>query len=94
MKRELEGAQRERDKADLDRDQAILERDKAILDRDLLKAKREQEQRLQENGANCDQIESEIERLQRRQQVVASGKKIKKTATEPEIETRGKNRSG
>ena len=48
-------------------------------------AKREQEQILQENVANCDQIKSEIERLQRRQQVVASGKKIKKTTTEPEI---------
>ena len=75
IKRELKRAQGERDKANLDRDQAILERDQAILkqdnaiiDRDLLRAQREQEQRLQESVANCDQIKSEIERLQRRQQ--------------------------
>ena len=90
-KRELERAQRERDKAILDRDQAALERDqakldreqatlerdKAILDRDLLMAERVQEQRLQESVANCDQIKSELERLQRRQQAVASGKEKK-----------------
>ena len=60
MKRESERAQWERDKANLDMDQAvldsdqvkldrdylILERDKAVLDRDLLRAEREQEQRL------------------------------------------------
>ena len=95
----MERAQRERDRANLDRDQAaldkdqakldrdqaILERDKAILDRDLLMAEREQEQRLQEKVTNCDQIKSEIERLQRRQQVVASGKEKKKTTTEPVV---------
>ena len=99
MKRELERDQRERDTANLDRDQAalerdqvelyrdqaILERDKAILDRDLLMAERVQEQRLQESEPNCDQIKSEIERLQRRQQVVASGKEKKKTTTEPVV---------
>ena len=90
-KRELERDQRERDKpildrdqaaldrdqAKLDRDQAILERDKAILDRDLLMTERVQEQRLQESVANCHQIKSELERLQRRQQAVASGKEKK-----------------
>ena len=99
MKKELERAQRERDKANLDRDQAvidrnqarldrgqrILERDKAILDRDLLRAEREQEQRLQESVAICDQIKSEIERLQRRQQAVASGKEKKRTTIEPAV---------
>ena len=54
----------------LDRDQAILERDKAILDRDLPMAELEQEQRLKESVANCDQIKSEMERLQRTQQAV------------------------
>ena len=82
MKRELERAQRERYKAILDRDQATLERDQAkldgeqatlerdktILDQDLLMAERVQEQRLQESVANCDQIKSELERLQRKQQ--------------------------
>ena len=99
IKRELERAQRERDKASLDRDQAaldrdrakldhdqaILERDKAILERDLLMAEREHEQRLQESIANCDQTKPKIERLQRRQQVVASGKEKKETTTEPVV---------
>ena len=56
LKRELVRAQRKRDQANLerdqanrDRDQANLERDKAILDLDfLLKAEREQAQKLQE----------------------------------------------
>ena len=99
MKRELERAQRERDKANLDRDQAALERDqakldreqatierdKAILDRDLLIAERVQDQRLQESVVNCDQIKSELERLQRRQQAVASGKEKKRTRNEPAV---------
>ena len=55
----------ERDQAKLDREQATLERDEAILDRDLLMAERVQDQRLQESIANCDQIKSELERLQR-----------------------------
>ena len=74
-----------RDQAKLDSDQAILERNKAIHDRDLLMAEREQEQRLQESVANCDQIKSEIERLQRRQQAVASGKEKRRTTTEPAV---------
>ena len=96
MKKELERAQRERDNANLerhqafldsklDRDEAILERDKAILDRDLLREEREQEQRIQESVANCDQIKSEIKRLQRRQQAVTSGKEKKRTTTEPVV---------
>ena len=48
-------------------------------------AEREQEQRLQESVANCDQIKSEKERLQRRQQVVASDKEKKNTTTEPVV---------
>ena len=80
---ELERAQAalDRDQAKLDRDQAILERNKAILDRDLLMAEREQEQRLQKSVANCDQIKSELERLQRRHQAVASSKEEKRTTT-------------
>ena len=80
MKRELERAQRERHKANLVRDQAVLDRDQAKLDReqeildgdkanleqDLLMAEREQEQGLEESVTNCDQIKSEVERLQRR----------------------------
>ena len=48
-------------------------------------AEQEQEQRLQERVANFDQILSEKERLQRRQQAVASGKKKKRTPTEPVV---------
>ena len=85
MKRELERARRERGKANLDRDKAKHERDKAIFDRDLLRAERRQEQRLRESVAKCDQIKSEIARLQRKQQAVASGKKKKMTTTEPVV---------
>ena len=49
-------------------------------------AERVQEQRLQESVANCDQIKSELERLQRRQQAVANGKEKKTTTTtEPAV---------
>ena len=61
LKSELERAQRERDQANLerdpanlDRDQVKLDREKVILDLDLLKAEREQAQKLQESVANCD----------------------------------------
>ena len=80
MKRKLERAQSQRDKANLERNQAVLDRDqakldrdqalveqnKAIRDRDLLMAEREQEHRLQESVANCNQIKSEIEQQKRR----------------------------
>ena len=48
-------------------------------------AERVQEQRLQESVANCDQTKSELERLQRRQQAVASWKEKKRTTTEPAV---------
>ena len=81
LKRELERTQRERNKANLDRDQAKLERnqanletDQAIIERDqapreldFLKAEHQQEQRVRENAANCEQLKSEIEKYQRRQ---------------------------
>ena len=80
----------ERDQAKLDREQATLERDEAILDRDLLMAERVQDQRLQESIANCDQIKSELERLQRRKQAVASGKEKKRTTAEPVVANGGR----
>ena len=81
LKRELERAQREKNKANLDRDsaklerdqvnlerdQAILERDQARRDLDMLKAEYQQEQRVRENEANCGQLKSELEKIQRRQ---------------------------
>ena len=81
LKRELERTQRERNKANLDRDQAKLERNQANLERDqaviekdqvrreldMLKAEHQQEQRVRENAANCEQLKSELERIQRRQ---------------------------
>ena len=81
LKRELERAQREKNKANLDRDsakiernQANLERDQAILERDqarrdleMLRAEYQQEQRVRENAVNCEQLKSELERIQRRQ---------------------------
>ena len=81
MKRELERTQRERNMANLDRDQAKLERDQAKLERDqavvekdqarreldMLRAEHLQEQRVRENAANCEQLKSELERIQQRQ---------------------------
>ena len=81
LKRELERTQRERNKANLDRDQAKLERNQANLERDqaviendqarweldMLKAEHQQEERVRENAANCEQLKSELERIQRRQ---------------------------
>ena len=99
LKRELERAQTERDKANLDRDsanlerdQANLERDQAILERDqarwdlnLIRAEYQQAQKLREKTANCKQIKSEIEKIQRRQQEFANQKERKKKTTEPTV---------
>ena len=77
LKRELERAQRERDKANLagdgaklERDQASLDRDQAILERDqarrdliLMRTEYQQEQKVRENEANCEQLKSEIEKI-------------------------------
>ena len=74
LKRELERTQRERNKANLDRDQAKLERNQANLERDqaiiekdqarreldILKAEHQQEQKVRENAANCEQLKLEI----------------------------------
>ena len=74
LKRDLERAQMEKKKANLDRDsaklernQANLERDQAIIERnqarrdlDMLTAEYQQEQRVRENAANCEQLKSEL----------------------------------
>ena len=78
LKRELERAQREKKKANLDRDQAKLERNQANLERDQVIIERDQARRdldmlkaeyqqKQENAANCQQLKSELEKIQRRQ---------------------------
>ena len=81
LKRELERVQWEKNKANLDRDsakldrnqvnlerdQAIIESDQARRDLDMLKAEYLQEQRARENAANCEQLKSELEKIQRRQ---------------------------
>ena len=67
LKRELERTQRERNKANLERDQAVIEKDQARRELDMLKAEHQQEQRVRENAANCEQLKSELERIQRRQ---------------------------
>ena len=74
MTRELERTQRERNKANFDRDQAKLERDQAKLERDqarreldMLRAEQLQAERVRENAANCEQLKSELERIQQRQ---------------------------
>ena len=96
LKRELERAQREKNKANLDRDsaklernQASLEKDQAILDRDqarrdldMLRAEYQQEQRVRENAANCEQLKKELERIQRRQRELDQQKEKKTRTTE------------
>ena len=93
LKRELERAQRERDNANLDRDgaklerdQANLERDQAVLERDqawsdlsMLRAEYLQEQRVRKDEANCEQLNSEMEKLQRRQRELARQKEKRTT---------------
>ena len=95
LKKELERAQREREKSNLDRDgaklervQANVERDQAILERDqakrdLIRAEYQQAQKVRENEANCEQIKSEIEKIQKRQQEFAKQKERKTRTTEP-----------
>ena len=56
----------ERNQANLARYQAIVERDQARRDLDMLRAEHQQEQRVRENAANCEQLKSELERIQRR----------------------------
>ena len=91
LKRELERTQRERNKANLHRDQAKLERDQANLERDqavikkdqarreldMLKPKHRQEERVLENAANCEQLKSELERIQQRQRELDMQKGIR-----------------
>ena len=81
LKKELEKTQKERNKANLDRDQAKLDREKVQLERDqavnergqtlrlleMLRAEHQQELRVRENAANCEQLKSELERIEQRQ---------------------------
>ena len=81
LKKELEKTQRERNKANLALDQAKLDREKAQLERDqavnerdqtlrlleMLRAEHQQELRVRENAANCEQLKSELERIEQRQ---------------------------
>ena len=106
MKRELERAQREKNNANLDRDsaklertQANLERDQAILERDqarrdleMLRAEHQQEQRVRENAANCEQLKSEFERIQRRQQELDQQSKRKPGRRNELLRAQGRSR--
>ena len=68
------GAKLERDKANLERDQAIPERDQARRDLNMIRAEYQQEQKVRENVANCDQLMSQMEKIQRRQRQFARQK--------------------
>ena len=99
LKRELERAQREKNKANLDRvcaklernqanlerDQAILERDQARRDLDMLRAEYQQEQRVRENAANCEQLKLELEKIQRRQRELDRQKEKETRSTERDV---------
>ena len=67
MKRELERTQQERNKAKLERDQTVVEKDQARRELDMLRAEHLQAERVRENAANCEQLKSELERIQQRQ---------------------------
>ena len=56
----------ERNQANLERDQAIIERDQARPDIDMLKTEYQQERWVRENAAKCEQLKSELEKIQRR----------------------------
>ena len=99
LKKELERAQREwektnldrdgkkleRDQANLERDQAILERDRARRDLSMIRAEYQQAQKVRENEANCEQVKSEIEKIQGKQREFAKQKerKTRTRTTEP-----------
>ena len=87
-----DGAKLERNQANLERDQAILERDQAILERDqawrdlnMIRAEYQQEQKVRENEANCKQLKSDVEKLQRRQRELIRQKEKRTRTTEPAV---------
>ena len=74
MQRERNKANLDRDQEKLDREKAQLERDQAVIERDqtlrlleMLRAEHQQELRARENAANCEQLKSEMERIEQRQ---------------------------
>ena len=77
-----DSAKLERNQANLEKDQAILERDRAQRDLDMLRAEHQQEQRVRENAANCEQLKSELERIQRRQRELDRQKEKETRTTE------------
>ena len=106
LKRKLEKAQREKNKANLDRDsaklernQANLERDQAILERDqarrdleMLRSEHQQEQRVRENAANCEQLKSELERIQMRQRELKQQKQKETRTSERAVTSSSRSR--
>ena len=78
-----DGAKHQRDQANLERDQAILERDQARRDLSMIRAEYQQAQKVRENEANCEQIKSEMEKIQMRPQEFAKQKERKTRMMEP-----------
>ena len=78
-----DGAKLERDQANLERDQAILERDQARRDLNMIRAGYQQEQKVRENEANCEQLKSDMEKIQRRQREFARLKEKRTRTLEP-----------
>ena len=77
-----DGAKLEREQANLERDQAILERDQARCDLSIIRAEYQQEQKVREKEANCEQLKLEIEKIQRRQREFARQKEKGTRTTE------------
>ena len=80
---EKDGAKLQRDQAHLERDQAILERDQARRDLSTIRAEYQQAQKVRENEANCEQIKSEMEKIEMRPQEFAKQKERKTRMMEP-----------
>ena len=88
-----DGAKVERDQANLERDQSVLERDPARRDLSMMRAEYQQEHKVRENAANCEQFKSKIEKIQRRQREFARQKeKGTKTTERAAVGSRPKSR--
>ena len=61
----------------------ILERDQARRDLNMIRAEYQLEQKVRENEANCEQLKSEMEKIQRRQREFARQKEKRTRTTEP-----------
>ena len=63
---------------------SVLEKDKLIVERYLLRAEQDQTRKLQESTANCDQLKSELQQLQKKEQKTKTPAKPLMTKSRPD----------